>query len=574
MQETSESKKMLLGEILIQRGVITKEQLDETLILQKEKKGRLGEHLIKLKYAKEKDILLALSQQTGIPFQEKLTTTDVLPEFIEKLSINYAKKNHVLPLKISDSHAVVAISDPLTIFVLDDVSSLLGMPVTPVLVIPSVLEDSINRVYDRAQSSAEKMMDDLEEEESLDIIAHELEEPADLLESTDEAPIIRLVNSLLYQAVKERASDIHIEPFERDISVRFRIDGILHEIISPPKRFQSSIISRVKIMAKLNIAEKRLPQDGKIRVKIAGKDIDIRISTVPTTFGERVVMRLLDRTTVLYGLNEIGLDKDKLTTIEKLLQRNDGIVLLTGPTGSGKTTTLYSFLNKRNSPDVNIITIEDPVEYQLKGIGQIMVNPKIDLTFANGLRSILRQDPDVIMVGEIRDLETAEIAIHASLTGHLVFSTLHTNDSAGAVTRLIDMGIEPFLISSSLVAVIAQRLLRVLCPHCAEEYVPDEDELAKLYAVTNGRKKIVVKRARGCNECMMTGYKGRTGIYELLLIDDEIRSLIIKKTDSNTIKSVAVKKGMDTLKVDGIKKVLNGVTTMEEVLRVTQEEIS
>lgn len=574
MLKTSESKNMLLGEILVQRGVITKEQLDEALILQKEKRGRLGEQLIKLKYAKEKDILMALSQQSGIPFQEKLTTADVIPEFIEKLPINYAKKNHVLPLKISDSHAVVAISDPLTIFVLDDLSSLLGMPVRPVLVSPSVLEDSINRVYDRAQSSAEKMMDDLEEEESLDIIAHELEEPADLLESTDEAPIIRLVNSLLYQAVKERASDIHIEPFEKDISVRFRIDGILHEIIRPPKRFQSSIISRVKIMAKLNIAEKRLPQDGRIRVKIAGKDIDIRISTVPTTFGERVVMRLLDRTTVLFGLDEIGLDRDKLATVEKLLQRNDGIILVTGPTGSGKTTTLYAFLNKINSPDVNIITIEDPVEYQLKGIGQIMVNPKINLTFANGLRSILRQDPDVIMVGEIRDLETAEIAIHASLTGHLVFSTLHTNDSAGAITRLIDMGIEPFLISSSLVAVIAQRLVRVLCPHCAEEYVPDEEELAKLYAVNDGRKKVVVKKARGCSECMMTGYKGRTGIYELLLIDDEIRSLIIKKTDSNTIKSVAVKKGMDILKVDGIKKVLKGITTMEEVLRVTQEEIS
>jgi general secretion pathway protein E len=573
MQTTSELKKMLIGEILVQRGVITKEQLKEALDLQKEKKGRIGEQLVKLKYAKEKDVLLALSQQTGIPFQEKLSIPDVPTEFIEKISINYVKKNHILPVKISDSHAVVAISDPLTIFALDDVSALLGMPVRPVLVSPAVLEDSINRVYDRAQSSAEKMMDDLEEEESLDIIAHELEEPADLLESTDEAPIIRLVNSLLYQAVKERASDIHIEPFEKDISVRFRIDGILHEIIRPPKRFQNSIISRVKIMAKLNIAEKRLPQDGRIRVKIAGKDIDIRISTVPTTFGERVVMRLLDRTTVLFGLNEIGLTQDKLSTIEKLLQRNDGIILVTGPTGSGKTTTLYAFLNQRNSPDVNIITIEDPVEYQLKGIGQIMVNPKIDLTFANGLRSILRQDPDVIMVGEIRDLETAEIAIHASLTGHLVFSTLHTNDSAGAVTRLIDMGIEPFLISSSLVAVIAQRLVRVLCPHCAEEYVPDEEELAKLYAVTNGRKKIVVKRARGCNECMMTGYKGRTGIYELLLIDDEIRSLIIKKTDSNTIKSVAVKKGMDILKVDGIKKVLSGITTMEEVLRVTQEDI-
>jgi len=573
MQEIVKDKRKPIGEILIQHGVITQEQLIEALNQQKEKKIRLGEALMKLKYARERDILLALSQQTGIPFVEKLSAEEISGEFIERISINYAKKNHVLPIKVENSHVLVAISDPFDVFVLDDLSSLLGMPVTPVMVTQSVLEDTINRVYDRAQSTAEKMMDDLEEEESLDIIAQELEEPTDLLESTDEAPIIRLVNSLLYQAVKERASDIHIEPFEKDLSVRFRIDGILHEIIRPPKRFQSSIISRVKIMAKLNIAEKRLPQDGRIRVKIAGKDIDIRISTVPTTFGERVVMRLLDRTTVLYGLNEIGLSPEKLSLVEKLLQRNDGIILVTGPTGSGKTTTLYAFLNRINSPDINIITIEDPVEYQLKGIGQIQVNPKIDLTFANGLRSILRQDPDVIMVGEIRDLETAEIAIHASLTGHLVFSTLHTNDSAGAVTRLIDMGIEPFLISSSLVAVIAQRLVRVLCPKCAEEYVLSEEEFSKVYPVVNARRKITVKRARGCSECMMTGYKGRTGIYELLLVDDDIRSLIIQRTDSNTIKSLAVKKGMDTLKVDGIKKVLQGITTMEEVFRVTQEEI-
>lgn len=573
MLERLEVKRMRLGEILIQRGIITQAQLDDALAHQKEKGGKIGEHLVKLRYAREKDILLALSEQTGIPFMERITVEDLPPDIINKISINYAKKNQILPIKIEDSTALVALSDPLNLFSIDDVSRILNKSIKPVIVSPGILEDAINKVYDRAQSSAEKMMDDLEEEESLDVIAHELEEPADLLESTDEAPIIRLVNSLLYQAVKERASDIHIEPFEKDLSVRFRVDGILHEIIRPPKRFQSSIISRIKIMAKLNIAEKRLPQDGRIRVKIAGKDIDIRISTVPTTFGERVVMRLLDRSTVLYGLNEIGLDQDKLNIIEKLLQRNDGIILVTGPTGSGKTTTLYACLSRKNSPGINIITIEDPVEYQLKGVGQIQVNPKIDLTFANGLRSILRQDPDVIMVGEIRDLETAEIAIHASLTGHLVFSTLHTNDSAGAVTRLIDMGIEPFLISSSLVAVIAQRLVRVLCPHCAVEYYPDEEEISKIYPLLNGKKRVALKKNKGCKECMMTGYKGRTGIYELLLIDDEIRSLIIKKTDSNTIKSLAVKKGMDTLKVDGIKKVLKGITTLEEVLRVTQEEV-
>jgi general secretion pathway protein E len=400
-----------------------------------------------------------------------------------------------------------------------------------------------------------------------------LDEPIDLIDAVDEAPIIKLVNSLLFRAAKERASDIHFEPFEREIVVRFRIDGVLHNVVSLPKRFQPSVVSRIKIMASLNIAEKRLPQDGRIRIKLAGRDIDIRVSVIPTSFGERIVLRLLDRSGYILKLKDVGLSGGALDTFQKLIHMTHGIVLVTGPTGSGKTTTLYACLSEINMPGKNIITIEDPVEYQIKGIGQMQVNPKIELTFSAGLRSILRQDPDVIMVGEIRDVETAEIAIQASLTGHLVFSTLHTNDSASSVTRLIDMGVEPFLVSSSVLAIIAQRLVRLLCPACKKEHAltkPEAQELGFSPDDVRGRK---VYEAVGCVRCMQTGYKGRTGIYELLLMKDNIRDLVMRSMDSGTIKNRAIDNGMITLRGDGALKVLEGVTSIEEVLRVTQEEM-
>ena len=390
------------------------------------------------------------------------------------------------------------------------------------------------------------------------------------MEGDDEAPIIRLVNSLMSQAVKDRASDIHIEPFERDIVVRFRVDGVLYEIIKPPKRFQNSIISRVKIMADLNIAEKRLPQDGRIRLKVAGKDIDIRVSTVPTTYGERIVMRLLDRSSVLRDLDTIGFSKRALSGMDQLINKSHGIVLVTGPTGSGKTSTLYGCLNKINKPDLNILTIEDPVEYQLKGVGQVQVNTKINLSFASGLRSFLRQDPDVIMVGEIRDRETAEIAIQASLTGHLVLSTVHTNDAAGAVTRLVDMGIEPFLVASSLVGVLAQRLVRTICAECKEPYTPTESELAELNLDPKKVKQLY--RGKGCPACARTGYSGRMGIFELMLVDDDVRDLVLRNVDAGQVKAEAREMGMLTLREDGAIKVANGHTTIAEVTRVTQEE--
>jgi general secretion pathway protein E len=413
-------------------------------------------------------------------------------------------------------------------------------------------------------------MDDIEEED--DEILKDLESIQDITLMETEAPIIRMVNRLMVQAYRDRASDIHVEPYQTDVKVRYRIDGILHDVLTLPKRIHSPIVSRIKIMASLNIAEKRLPQDGRIGIKLGDHAVDLRISVVPTVNGERVVMRILDKSSVLFGLEELGFYPDDLERIERLIRQEHGIVLVTGPTGSGKTTSLYSMLSKINSPDKNILTIEDPIEYQLKGIGQIPVNTKVGLTFASGLRSIVRQDPDVILVGEIRDLETAEIAIQAALTGHLVFSTLHTNDSASAVTRLIDMGIEPFLVTSSVNAIVAQRLVREICASCKQEYFPEDESLLEIgLSKEMLAREGYLYRGAGCGECLGTGYKGRTGIYEILFMSDLIKSTILKTSDSNIIKNAALSEGLHTLRQDGARKVEDGVTTIEEVLRVTQQ---
>ena len=389
------------------------------------------------------------------------------------------------------------------------------------------------------------------------------------MDETSEAPIIRLVNLMLSQAVKARASDIHVEPYQDKLKVRYRVDGILYDKLAPPKRIQSTLVSRIKVMAKLNIAEKRLPQDGRMEIRIADKNVDIRVSTIPTAFGERVVLRLLDKSTVLLELSDLGLPEERLKLVDRLIRTPHGIILVTGPTGSGKTTTLYAALNTINNPDINIITIEDPVEYQIEGIGQIQVNPKIGLNFANGLRSIVRQDPDVILVGEIRDMETAEISIQSALTGHLVFSTLHTNDAASAVTRLIDMGIEPFLVSSSVMAILAQRLVRVVCDDCKEAYAPHEESLESIDITPEMAAGKKIYRGKGCPSCLNTGYRGRTGIFELMILDDSIKNLILKTSDANAIKRQAVEQGMLSLRQDGAQKVLDGITTIEEVFRIT-----
>lgn len=559
-----------IGTLLIKKGLLTPEGLEKCLALQKEKGGRIGHILISEKIVSPEDFYKAFAEQTGVELLDSISDREIDLELIKNLPITFAKRYQILPIEVKNGYLIVAAADPLNFYPLDDLRLLTGMEIKPVLAPPEVIMEAINRVYDRAAESAERMMSDLSEE-NLDTLAQELEEPKDLLDASDEAPIIRLVNSLLFQAIKERASDIHIEPFEKDVSVRFRVDGSLREIIRPPKRFQNSIASRIKIMGGLNIAEKRLPQDGRIRIKLAGKDVDIRLSTIPVAHGERIVMRILDKTSVLLNLEDLGMEGDLLEKFNRLIRRPNGIILVTGPTGCGKTTTLYAALTRINRPELNIITVEDPVEYQIQGIGQIQVNPKINLTFASGLRSILRQDPDVIMVGEIRDVETAEIAIQASLTGHLVFSTLHTNDAAGALTRLLDMGVEPFLVASTLAAAMAQRLVRVLC-RCKQPYQPKDEELEELGITRKMVSKEGFYRPVGCDACLHSGYLGRTGIYELLMVDDEIRELIVKRSDSVTIKKSAQKRGMRTLRDDGALKVIKGITSVAEVLAVTQED--
>ncbi len=517
----------------------------------------------------------ALAALYALPFVDRLDPAAVDPELLQRLPMQFARRNTLLPLRREDGDVVVAVADPRALGPLDDLQVLYGAPIRVMVAPVAVVSEAINRAYDLASGNAVDLMEDLDGQR-LDLIATELEEPRDLLEADDEAPIIRLVNSLLFQAVKDRASDIHIEPFERELTVRFRIDGILYDVISPPKRFQPIITSRVKIMAGLNIAEKRLPQDGRLRTKVAGKDIDVRVSVVPTAFGERVVLRLLDRSATLLGLKELGLTGRNLALVDRLIRQSHGIILVTGPTGSGKTTTLYAALSTINSTERNIITIEDPIEYQLHGVGQIQVNPKIDLTFASGLRSILRQDPDVIMVGEIRDSETAEIAIQAALTGHLVFSTLHTNDSFSAVTRLVEMGTEPFLVSSSVIAVMAQRLVRRVCDRCRRPLVcPTAEALAEIGVTpASASGQTLYAAGAGCARCKHTGYRGRTGIHELLVMDDDVRSCIMKNADAAEIRRVATAHGMPTLRDDGAAKVLAGDTTIEEVLRVTQDDLA
>ncbi len=495
---------------------------------------------------------------------KEIRDEDIDTSLLKDLPISFVKGNAVLPLGVRDGELVAAVSDNRGLFALMDISRALHLRPRPVFTDRDSIINAINRVYSQ-QRNVNEVMGDIKGED-LSKIATEFESPRDLLELTEEAPIIRLMNALLMEATKERASDIHIEPYEKGLEVRFRVDGVLRRILSPPKIIQDALISRIKILAGLDIAEKRLPQDGRIRLLVGGKDVDIRVSIIPTSQGERAVLRLLDRQTGVMSLEMLGFSGPILNQFIDAISRKSGIILVTGPTGSGKTTTLYASLLKLNTEESNIITIEDPVEYQLKGIGQMQVNPKIGLTFASGLRSILRQDPDIIMVGEIRDRETAEIAIHASLTGHLVLSTLHTNDAPGAITRLIDMGIEPFLVASSLICVLAQRLVRTICPYCKEAYTPVDQEIAYLGHVDR------LYRGRGCDRCSEKGYLGRTGIYELLRITPDIRSMIVEKRDARSIKEAAARTGYRSLQDDAFEKVRAGITTIEEVLRVTQVE--
>jgi len=558
-----------IGEILVALGALTDDDVNLGLDAQMGRaQERLGEILVSLKRCTQKDVLRALGVQLEMPVIEHIQVDQIPDEFVQAIPIAFAKQNLLLPIgKLGDS-VITAIANPLMTEALDDVALLLSARISPVIAPPDLITDAINRAYDRATGLAteavQRLQSDDDEDGDLDAI--------DLIDEsgTDDAPIIRFVNALLRDAVKIRASDIHVECYERAVVVRNRIDGLLYKKVEAPKQAQASIIARVKIMSGLNIAEKRLPQDGRIRRKIAGKDIDVRVSTIPTAHGERVVMRILDRSSVLLSLEDLGFDSGTYDHITQLIEKPHGILLVSGPTGSGKTTTLYAALSKINRPDINILTVEDPVEYQLPGIGQMQVQSKIDLTFANGLRSFLRQDPDVIMVGEIRDRETAEIAIQASLTGHLVLSTVHTNDASGAITRLVDMGIEPFLVASSLIGVLAQRLVRTLCKVCKEPYTPSPEELAKI--MVKAKPGDTFFREKGCAACLSTGYQGRAGIYELLLVNDAIRALVLKNVDAGTIRRQAMANGMRTLLEDGGRRVRIGQSTAEEVLRVATDE--
>ncbi|MDR5684087.1 MAG: type II secretion system ATPase GspE [Armatimonadota bacterium] len=557
------TRKDPLGEILVRMGLITEDQLSHAIDVQAKTGEKIGQILLRQGAVTEEDLAKAVGVQWGYPYVA-LSTAQVDPEAVRMVPHHLSIRHKVMAFGRNGNRLLVAVVDPLNLLALDDVRLITGLDVDARVTTESELQQAINKHYhvgnilDQTAAGVEVTDEVVEEEISLD----------KLRQMVDEAPVIKLVNVILDQAIREGASDIHIEPYRQGIHVRYRIDGVLHDVMSPPKNLKAALVSRIKIVANLDIAERRRPQDGRIHLRVDGKEIDLRVSTLPTMFGEKVVMRILDQSSALISLGRLGMASDVQEQWETLASKPYGMILVTGPTGSGKTTTLYATLSKINTLDKNIITVEDPVEYQLPRINQVQVNPKAGLTFATGLRAILRQDPDVVMVGEIRDRETAEIAVQAALTGHLVLSTLHTNDAASAFTRLIDMGIEPFLISSSVIGVLAQRLARQICPRCKESYRAPRDAVRRLSEELSVGEELMLYRGAGCDNCRRTGYKGRTGVYELLTVNDRIRELVVARASSNVIKEAAREEGFRTMREDGIQKVLSGQSTIEEILRV------
>jgi general secretion pathway protein E len=562
--------KKLIGQVFLERGLVDREELKTALNLQAESGEKIGKLLVDLGYVSEKDCLAIVSEHLGIPALSAADYPEV-PVLENVFTFRFMKQCKFVPIALENNTLTLAMTDPMDKTTLDSIRQVTQYEVRAMLGAESEIIDTLEKLYGSASSTLGRIIEGIDDE-NIESLADEIEDIEQLKDLASEAPVIRLVNLLISKAIEKRSSDIHIEPFEKDLKVRYRIDGILHDVESPPKKLKAALISRVKIMAKLNIAERRLPQDGRIKLKVLGKDIDLRVSTLPTLYGESVVLRILDKSnTSLYDIRRLGFPEDSLHTFESLIRRPHGILLVTGPTGSGKTTTLYSALSAINQPDKKIITIEDPIEYQIDGVNQIHVNPQIDLTFATGLRHIVRQDPDVIMVGEIRDLETAEIAIRAALTGHLVFSTLHTNDAPSAIARLIDMGAADYLIASSVIGILAQRLIRVICPKCKTEAHPMPEMLKEIgYPVVSGNGNRFFE-GRGCDHCSNTGFSGRIGIYELMTVNDEIRKLMVSKADSNEVRKKAIESGMRSLRDDGWLKVRSGISSIEEVLRVTQE---
>ncbi len=564
--EQVEGQKEKIGELLLKHTQLTEEQLEEALESQRESGSLIGEILLNKNYIHPHDVIKVMCHQINIPYTLDLKVDEIDPAITLALPINYAKHHEIIPLLETDNSVTVAMTDPFNFDPLNDLQEIFRKELKIVVAPPLKIQDAINRVYEKASRN---LVDTLEDEfdENLD-----LDGPIDILDAgADEAPVIRFVNSILFRAVKEGASDIHIEPYEKETVYRFRINGIMTEILRQPLKTHSAVSARIKVMARLDIAEKRLPQDGRIPLKMAGKDVDIRLSTVPVQTGERIVMRVLEKSSKVLRLEDLGFHGRTLKNLDELVKRKHGVLYVSGPTGSGKTTTLFACLDRINDPDKMIITVEDPVEYEIPGVSQIQVNHKINLSFARALRSIVRQDPDVIMVGETRDLETAQMAIEASLTGHMVLSTIHTNDASSAPNRLIDMGVQPFLIASSLVGVLAQRLIQTLCPACK---VPHEITKEEIDDVELGEIPVDATffKAEGCPKCNYRGYNSRTTVSELLLISDNIRPLILKKADAGSVKKAAIADGMTTLRQDCLYKVFQGITSVDEMIRVINED--
>ncbi len=555
-------RRVRLGELLVEAGLITRPQLDQALQAQHVGGERLGKVLVSMGLATPDAIAKAIANQLGLEYVN-VQALSIPDDVITALPEQLIRRHQVIPVRIEGEALVLGMVDPLDVVALDDIRRFADREVIPAAITQDGFQHAVNK-YPAFESSLDQVIQEIrpsdvgEEEPGLD----------KLREIVEDAPVVRLVNLMLVQAVRQGASDIHVEPQEARLRIRYRIDGTLYNVMTAPKHVQAATTSRIKIMANMNIAERRAPQDGRIELRVDNREIDLRVSSIPTTFGEKVVMRILDKRSALVGIDRLGLMGTDQQRFEGLVTKPYGIILITGPTGSGKTTSLYAILNRLNKSEVNIITVEDPVEYQLGGISQVQINPKAGLTFATGLRSFLRQDPDIIMVGEIRDEETARIAIHAALTGHLVLATLHTNDAPGAVTRLVDMGVEPFLVSSSVIGVVAQRLVRLLCPRCRESYTPPPEVVARYGLARPGDPPLVIYRAKGCEACNNIGYKGRIGLFEIMVMDDELRTLVVKSASSDAIKRAAMALDMRTLQQDGVTKVVSGMTSLEEMLRV------
>ncbi len=565
-----------IGEILLKAQLITQEQLDKALEEQKQSGGRVGEHLLRMGYVSEEDILDCFSQQFGVP-SINLASFDIDEAVIRLIPADVARKYQFIPVSKSGATLTVAMADPTNVFAMDDITFITGYRVEPVVASETALREAIDKYYGTTHAiELKKVMDDLStvDEASLEVLEEEEElDVADLESSAEEAPVVRLVNLILTDALKRGASDIHIEPYEKSFRVRFRIDGVLYEIMNPPLKLKDAISSRIKILAKLDIAEKRLPQDGRIKIKMKyqgkPKELDYRVSTLPTLHGEKIVLRLLDKDNLMLDMTKLGFEKPSLKNFEEAIFSPYGMVLVTGPTGSGKTNTLYSAMSRINTPETNIMTAEDPVEFQLPGINQVQMKENIGLNFAAALRSFLRQDPNIVLVGEIRDFETAEIAIKAALTGHLVLSTLHTNDAPSTINRLMNMGIEPFLVATSVNLIVAQRLIRRVCQKCKE---PEDAPIQALLNVGFSESEapnIQLYKGRGCDVCNQRGYKGRVGLYEVLKVTEDIREMILSGASAVELRNRAIEEGMITLRQSGLQKIRDGVTTIEEVVRET-----